>query len=157
MPLATVVNDLHSDDALLWLLTFRDYTSGLVLRAVNNLEEVTSRTFRYQPFPFELTLPPDDGDRFQTLSLTFPNAGRELMQLIRKYAPDQPPLVKIELVLANSLDTVEKTIDFLTMTNASYDALAVTITLAPANIFQRKTCQATYNSTEFPGLFFALR
>ena len=157
MPLVTAINQLHGQDALLWLLTFSEPNSNVVYRAVSNLEDVVSRGQTFTAIPFEVTLPPDDGQRFQNLQISFANVGRELMQLIREYQPSTPPLVKLELVLSDAPDTVEKTIDFMRLESASYDALSITFTLSGSNIFQRKTCQATYDSWEFPGLSFALK
>ena len=134
-----------------------DPSSGVVLRAVSNLEAVVSRGQTYEAFPFEVKLPPDDGQRIQSLQITFPNVGRELGQLIREYAPDTPPQVKLELVLANSPGTVEKTIDFLRVNSVNYDTLAVTFTLNADLTFGRKTSLATYNGYEFPGLMWGLR
>lgn len=157
MPLANVVSRLHSDVSFFWLLTFSDPTSNVELRAVSNLEDVTSRGNLYKAFPFEVTLPPDDGTKPQNAQVRFPNVGRELMDLVRRYQPDQRPNVLLELVLSSSLDTVEKRIDFLTLADASYDALSITFTLAYSNIFERKTSGNTYDAYEWPGLFFALK
>ena len=152
-----IVNDRQSDVALLWLLTFTDYDNKVVLRAVNNLQDVTSRGNVYTAFPFNVTLPPDDGQKPTTLHLTFPNVGRELMEMVRKYAPGKNPKIKMELIASHSLDRVEKTLDFLTVTDANFDAMSVTFTLGSSSIFGRKTCTGTYNQAEFPGLFWALK
>ncbi|MBW1803819.1 MAG: DUF1833 family protein, partial [Deltaproteobacteria bacterium] len=68
MALASIVNSQQVQDALLWILEFTDHNGATVLRAVNNLEDVTSNGNLYTAFPFELTLPPDDGQRPQSLS-----------------------------------------------------------------------------------------
>lgn len=156
-PIATVVNDLIIEEAFLWLLTFYDYKSNTVLRAVNNLEDIVSRGQTYTAFPFQLTLFPDDGEKQPNLSLTFPNVGQELVTLVRQYEADKPPRIKFELVISNALDTVEKTIDFLTVASVQYDAMQMTFNLASGFIFNRKTCTKTYNTNEFPGIFFAIR
>lgn len=157
MPIATVVNNIKVEEAFLWLLTFTDYNNNVELRAVNDLVDVTSRGNVYTAFPFALTLPPEDGTKLQSLSLTFTNVGRDLMRLVREYDASQRPQVKLELILASAPDVVEKTIDFLQMGNVNYDALAISFELLPANIFARKTCTGTYNQSEFPGMFWALK
>lgn len=157
MPLVDLVNDLHSDDALFWLLTFEDPNSNVTLRAVSNLEDVISRGNTYTAFPFDVTLPPDDGQRIQNLTLSFPNVGRELMEFVRNYSPETPPNVIVELVLFSDPDTVEKRIDFLQLGTITYDALVVNMQLTTNNIFARKTCYNTYDYANFPGLFFSLK
>jgi hypothetical protein len=157
MPISPIANLLNSDVAFLWLLTFKSYDGTPALRAVNNLEDVISREHVYTAFPFELTLPPDDGQKPTQLSLTFPNVGRELMALVRRYSPERAPQITMELVLSSDPDVVEKKIDFLRVTSAEYDAMAITFTLNSTNIFGRKTCSAIYNQAEFPGMFFSMR
>lgn len=154
MPLANVINSLQIEDAFFFLLTLT--VGGQTLRAVNNLEDVTSRGQVYTAFPFELTLPIDDGEKPQALTFTIMNVGEQLIKLIRGFDPDEMPQVKFELVLSSAPDVVEKTIDFLTVTSVDYDVEKVTFTLASSFIFARKTCTATYSQAEFPALFFAV-
>lgn len=154
MALDPVINQETTDVALLWLLTVTDPASAVVLRAVNNLEDVTSRGDVYTAFPFDLVLPPDTGDRPQNLNLTVANVGQELIQVLRGQLA--PPQVKLELVTSASPDTVEKALDFFTVRNAEYNAQVITFTLSPSNIFARSTCTATYSSDEFPALYWSL-
>jgi len=158
MTVANIVNNIEVEDAFFWLLTFTESGGApTVLYAVNNLESVDSRGNTYEAFPFEITLPPDDGQKPASLSLTFPNVGRDLMQLVREYSTDFTPEVKLELVLSSAPDVVEKTIDFMRVADVTYDALAITFTLTSSSIFSRKTCTGTYSQVEFPGLFWSLR
>jgi len=154
MPLANVINSNTTDVAFLWLLTVRDPSSSLVLRAVNNLEDVVSRGNTFTAFPFDLVLPPDDGQRPQNCQLVCANVDQALTRVIRETLA--PPQVLLELVLSDALNTVEKAIDFMKVAEVQYDANQVTFTLAPSNLFARKTCTATYNQAEFPALFRAL-
>ena len=157
MPIARVVNTPQVDEALLWLLTFYDYAGGVELRAANNLEDVTSNGLVYTAFPFEIILPPDDGQKVMSFSITFPNVGRELMELVRQYEPSKRPRVRIDLILSDDPDTIEKTIDFMEVDSSTYNDLDVTFERTSSSIFARKTCSATYNQEEFPGLFWGLQ
>lgn len=157
MTLVRVVNTPQVDDALIWLLTFTDPVDALVLRACANLEDITSRGDVYTAFPFEIVLPPDDGQRISTLDLVFPNVGRELMELVREYPPGEHPKVKFELIISDAPDTVEKVIDFMEVDSATYTAMTVTFKLTSSSIFARKTCVANYNQSEFPGMFWGLK
>lgn len=157
MPLATVVNTLHTDTALLWLLTVREPNNNIVLRAAANLEAVVSRGNTYEAFPFEVKLAPDDGQRIQGIQVTFPNVGRELMEVIREYSPETPPGVLLELVLSDAPDTVEKQVDFLRVGSVDYDTLTATFNLIGDLTFGRKTSLPTYSQYEFPALFWSQR
>jgi hypothetical protein len=157
MTLVRVVNTPQVDDALIWLLTFRDPADTLVLRAAANLEDITSNGDVYTAFPFDIVLPPDDGQRIASLELVFPNVGRELMQLVRAYQPGQYPKVRFDLIISDQPDVIEKTIDFMEVANVKFNAMNITFELTSSRIFARKTCVATYNQSEFPGLFWGLR
>ena len=155
MPLVNVVNEQHGDVAYLFLMTITDPESNTILHVVNNLENVTSRGVEYHAFPFEVTLPPDDGTAPAGVKVTTFNVGKELMEILRGTL--DPPRVKLELVLSSDLDLVEKTIDFMVLRNLSYDTESVSFDLASSSIFARKTCSGKYTQVEFPGLFFSLQ
>ena len=153
------VNDQAGADVFLWLLTVTDNgPSGDVYRAVNNLTDITYNGETYYAFPFELVLPEDSGMRPSTVQLSVPNVGRELMKMLRETL--DPPSIKLELVVApfnsNVVTDVEKSLDFLRISSAEYDAQNVTFTLSSTNVFARKTCSAIYNAEEFRSLFWAL-
>lgn len=161
MPLVNVVNQQHSDEAFLFLITITDPTSTEKLYGVSNLEPVTYRGQRFEAFPFEVILPPDDGTKPAGVSIQTVNTGPELMRLLRGTL--EPPLVKLELILSSSLELPEdqqpepeKTIDFMVVRSLSYNNETVSFELASSSIFARRTCSGVYSQVEFPGLFFAL-
>ena len=155
MSLINIVNEQHGDVAYFFLMTISDPESKTVLHVVNNLENVVSRGVEYHAFPFEIELPPDDGTAPAGVKVVTYNIGRELMQILRGTL--DPPKVKIELVLSEDLDVVEKTMDFMVLRNLSYDAQSVSFELASSSIFARKTCTGKYTQVEFPGLLFNLQ
>jgi hypothetical protein len=77
------------------------------------------------------------------------------MDLVRQTT--EPPLVKLELVSSVDMDFVEKTIDFMALGAADYDALTITFTLISNQFSSRNTLKNAYGQNEFPGLFFALQ
>ncbi len=152
MPLVTVVNEQSSDVALTWLITVNDPAGVNVLRGAADISDVTSRGDVYTAFPFELVLPTDDGQRPQALKVVVANVARELTDVIRSTL--SPPLVKFELVLSDAPDVVEKTLDFFMVRGVSYNVQSIEISLAPSDIFMRRTVSSTYNQFEFPALFW---
>jgi len=157
MTLVRVVNTPQVDDALLWLLTFTDPEDDVVLRAVANLEDVTSNGHLYTAFPFDVVLPPDDGQRISSLNLRFANVGLELMDLVRRYEPGRHPKIRMDLIISDAPNVIEKTIDFMEVAKVSFDAMYITFELTSSSIFARKTCVANYNQSEFPGMFWGLK
>ena len=146
---------MHGEVAYFFLMTITDPESSTILRVVNNLEDVTSRGEVYTAFPFEITLPPDTGTAPAGVKVTTVNVGAELMQILRGTL--DPPKVKLELILSNDTDIVEKTIDFMVLRNLEYDIERVSFELTSSSIFARKTCTGIYTQNEFPGLLFSLQ
>lgn len=149
------VSENHSEEALLWLMVIESDELDAPLYLVNNNEEIFSNGQKYDPFPFEVALPPDDGGTPQSLVLKTNNIAPELMDIIRK--PTEPPKVRLDLVSTRDIDTVEKSIGFLTVGAVTYDAIDVTFRLTAGKWSGRKTLNNIYNQAEFPALFFALQ
>jgi hypothetical protein len=143
------------EPAYLFLLEINSTQLDEPIYIVNNNEEVVSRGITYEPFPFEVVLPPDDGSKPQNLKLVTFNVHPDLIDLIRQTV--EPPTVKLELVTTADLDFVEKTVDFMTVVGSTYDALNITFDLASSSVFARAALRGKYTQTEFPGLFFALQ
>jgi len=151
----TQVSENHSADALLWLLTIESTELAAPLRLVNNNEDIFSNGNKYEPFPFEVGLPPDDGGKPQNLILKTYNLAPEFMDLIRR--TEDPPIFQIDLVSTRDLDFVEKSISFMSVAGVEYDALDVTFTLTAGSWAGRKSLNNVYNQAEFPALFFAIQ
>lgn len=143
------------EPAYLFLLRIDSPELTQPIYLVNNNEEIVSRGVTYEPFPFEVILPPDDGQKPQNLKLVTFNVHPEMINLIRQTV--EPPTVLLELVTTEDLDFVEKRVDFMTVVSAQYDALNVTFDLASSSVFSRSTLRGKYTQSEFKGLFFALQ
>ena len=154
-PVVIQTSENHSTEALFWLLTITSAELEKPLYLVNNNEDIVSNGITYEPFPFEVVLPPDDGGKPQNLVLKTYNVAPELMDVIRK--PVEPPQVRIDLVSTLDLDAIEKSIGFMTVGAASYDALEVSFQLTAGGWAGRKTLNNIYDQAEFPALFFAIQ
>lgn len=145
----------HSDEALFFLMTIQSPELSEDLHVVNNNEAVVSRGVTYEAFPFVIELPPDDGGAPKDLRLKTYNVSEEFMDLIRQTT--EPPKVKLELVSSRDMDFVEKTIGFMALGGAEYDASEISFTLISNQFSARNTLKNKYAQNEFPGLFFALQ
>ena len=150
MALTPHINLPEIDVAFLHLLTIT--AQGDVIRLVNNNEEITSNGDKFEPYPFSLALPIDDGERQQELMLTIDNVDQRLVKAIRELL--EPPTVKFEMVLSISPNTIERTIDFLRSDYISYDAMQIQMRLRPQNLMGRRFPYTKYNPSEYPDLFF---
>jgi hypothetical protein len=142
-------NAISSSVAWLTLLTFtlpdRD-----PLRVVNNTLDVVSRGNTFLACGFEIILPVDDGDTMPTVKLTIPNADREIVEWIRGFAT--APTLMMEIILSNSPDVVERSIDWMRLADVTYDALQVTGTLAVENVLSAGFPGEKYSPVRFPAL-----
>jgi hypothetical protein len=150
MALAPTIFQSATDNALLWLLTIKSQNENLYL--VNNMENVTSRGQLYTAYPFDITLPVEDGSKALNLTLTIDNVDQLLIEALRGFL--EPPIMKLELVLSSDFDTVEKTIDFLRLGQVEYDQLQIRGQLKPINVLSNAFPATNYDPSQFPALFY---
>lgn len=150
MSLKPTIYQTSTDNALLWLLTIT--TSNEIIRLVNNMEDIVSRGNKYTAYPFNISLPVEDGSKELSLTLTIDNVDQLLVEALRGFL--EPPVMKLELVLSSDFDTVEKKIDFLRLSNVEYDALQIRGSLKPNNVLGNSFPATSYDPAQFPSLFY---
>ncbi len=139
-----------SEVAWLYLLTIK--TKGNPdLCLVNNNEQVISNGITYEPFPFSLNLPSDNGESQPKVTLTISNISDEIIKAIRAQAT--APELKVQLVTSAFPDIVEKELDFLQLKNVNYDAMSVTAELQVTNILSLGFPAEKYDPIHYPALF----
>jgi hypothetical protein len=153
MPLSpnanAAANAISSPIAWLTLLTFT-LPGQTPLRVVNNTEDIISRGNTFLACGFEIILPNDDGESMPTVKLTIPNADRQIVEWIRGF-PVAPNLM-LEIILSNQPDVVERSVDWMTLTNVTYDALQISGTLAVENVLSGGFPSEKYSPVRFPAL-----
>lgn len=150
MSLDQTVNVTASDNAIWFLLTFSGPAGDL--RVVNNLEDVSSRGQTFKAYPFSLNLMEDDGERQPEIQISIDNVDRMIVETLR--IDTSPISVKLEVVVSNAPDVVEKSIDFLRLANVEYNALTVTGTLVSDSIMEQRFPYPVFSSGEFPDIFY---
>jgi len=125
--------------------TERKSTDPLVYRTMSRGEE-----FLYAGV--DITIP-DEQDRSPPASkLTVENVTRGLVPLARSIAT--PPSIKIEVVAASDLDTVEMTWPALDMSNLQYDAGQLVFDLTMDSLVTEPYPSGSFNPASFRGLFY---
>lgn len=152
MALTPAIYEPSTNEAFLFLLTISPADGSTPIRVVNDNVDLVSRGDTFIGYPFDITLPPDTGDRKHQLTLQIDNVDQQIVNAVR--ALEDPPTVKLELVLSGSPNTVEKTVDFLRLDSAEYDAMTVTAQLRPENMLARQFPSETYNPVEWRDLFY---
>lgn len=140
----------ESDDPFLMLVTLTHSSFG-VLRFVNNMEAITSRTNEYLPFPMKVTLPTDDGESLREVVMEFDNVSLELIDELRTIT-DYIDVV-IEMVLASAPDNVEIELGELKIKDVSYNQSTVRARLFMDDFLNTEMTGEKYTPTLFPGIF----
>lgn len=141
----------NTDEVFLWLLTIKHTASGSVHRLVNNLDDITSRGNTYMAFPFQFVLPEDDGATLPTIQISVDNVSLELIELIRSYGTGIT--ITAEIILASAPNTVEYSIDDLTLIDTTYDKQSLTLTAQIQDLLNQRFPADDYLPRTFPGMF----
>lgn len=111
-----------------------------------------SREAEYLFAGVDLTLPSEQDKSPPASKLIVQNVTRDLVPLARSV--NSPPAVKIETVLASSLDFVEITWPKFDMSNLTYDAGQLVFDLTIDSLVTEPYPSGTFSPASFPGLFF---
>lgn len=150
MAIAPAIYQTTTNEAFLWLLTITTSKENILL--VNNMEDIVSRGQKYTAYPFDISLPVEDGSKALALTIKIDNVDQVLIEAIRGFL--EPPVMKLELVLSSDLNTVEKKIDFLRLSNVEYDQLQIRGQLKPNNVLGNSFPASSYDPAQFPALFY---
>jgi hypothetical protein len=113
---------------------------------------VISNGITYIPYPFNLTLPLDTGDKIPTITLTIDNVDQMLVDAIREL--EVAPSIRVQLITSVFPDLVEKDLDFLKLRNVTYDAMSISGTLEVASVWARKFPSEQVDPVHYPALFY---
>lgn len=125
--------------------TERYSTAPLAYRTV-------SRSIDFLYAGVDVTIPDEQDKSPPASKLAIANVTRDLIPLARSVST--PPQVKIEVVLASDLDTVEMTWPALDMSNLQYDANQLVFDLTMDSLVTEPFPAGTFSPAYFPGLFY---
>lgn len=136
-----------------WLFLLKIQTpDNPPLYLVNNNQEFISQGITYLPYPFQIILPEDTGDKLPMVTLSISNIDGSIIDAIRGFS--QAPEISVKLVSSAYPDLVEKELNYLKLRNVSYDALNVTGQLETVNVLSRRFPEGTYDPVHFPAIFY---
>lgn len=148
--MARAVLGHRTDEVALVLLTISG-TGFTTIRVVNNSENITSGGNTFTAYPFEIELP-GDGENAPLARLRIGNVSRQIWEAVEDASGQIA--VKIELVLASSPDTIEKSFDGLELRNVACNALTVEGDLTTTQFASEPYPHIRAIPSRFPGLFF---
>lgn len=140
----------HSDDPFIVLLTVDHATLPTPIYIARNRENIVSRGNKYLAYPFQISLP-TDSDNAPQARITVANISRLIGQALERCV--YPPTCTIELVLASTPDTVERSWDDFSITQVSWDAFRVTATLEVLGYWDEPWPGVFMTPKDFPGMF----
>lgn len=141
----------NTDEVFLWLLTIEHAASSTVFRLVNNLDDVVSRGNTYMAFPFQFVLPEDDGETLPTIQISVDNVSLELIDIIRTYGSGIT--ITSEIILASAPNTVEYSIEDLTLIDATYNQQSLTLTAQIQDLLNQRFPADDFLPRTFSGMF----
>jgi len=143
------INASTNDDPFIWLITL--YAGKDVFRVCRNNEKIVSRGLTFEPYPFEIIEPIEDGETMPRAQLTIDNVDRLLIQSIRTL---QDPLrVDIELVMVSEPDVPQIRYQALRLKAVTWDELSIRGDLVYEDLFGLAYPAESFYPQEYPGLF----
>lgn len=139
-----------SDDPFLMLVTIT-HADFAPIYLVNNTVDQVSRGNTYTAFPMQITLPGDDGESAREVTIEFDNVSLELIGEFRTVIT--PMEVKLEMVLASDLDTVQLSLEELKLRNITYNKTKISAKLYMDSFLNVELTSEKYTPTTYPGLF----
>jgi hypothetical protein len=112
---------------------------------------VISRSDKYLFIPMQITLPDESDGKAPRATITFYNITGHLTPLVRTL--NNPPPVKLEVILASNPDEVEISYSDLYLFNVSYNKETVTAEISIAGLDREPFPQHNFTPLYFPGLF----
>lgn len=141
----------ESADPLLVLLTLDHPSFVAPVRLVNNTKEIVSRGNIYTAFPFNITLPADDGETAREVDIVMDNVSLEIIGFLRSVTEEIP--AKVEMILASLPDDVQISFEDLVVRSVSYNKSTITAKLGQDNFLNTELTSEKYTPGKYPGLF----
>lgn len=146
------MQSIESVDPFLELIEINHSTWPTPFRIVDNTPEVISGGKTYIPWPFDLILSDDDGERLPEMKFTIDNVDPVLIEIIRGTL--EAPRLSVRIVLASDPDTVEVFKADLILRDVEFDAQTITWNLFSESLAdQRYPADSISLATGYHGLF----
>lgn len=142
----------ETGEVWLVLLTITHSTLPAPIRLVRNTKDVVSRGDTYTALPFDVVFPEEREDQLPQVTLRIDNVSREIGQAMRSIK-GKGPAVRLEVVLASSLDTLEAGPVDCVLKERDIDAGSVSGTLGAEDMLNEPFPGDRFLPATFAGLF----
>jgi hypothetical protein len=141
----------ETKEVFLLLLTISHATLTPSIRVANNTRDITSGGETFIGYPFTITLPDERDDGIPQMSLRIDNVNQSIVRALRSITT--PPAIQLDVVLADSPDTLEASIPGFTLQRATYDALLVEGALSLEDVLNQGFPALSFTPSATPALF----
>jgi hypothetical protein len=141
----------NSSDPFLILLTFDHSSFVEAFRVVNNSVAITSNGNVFEPYPFKITLPVEDGETARSVKIEIDNTSLELIDELRSITDFID--VKVEMILSSLPNTIQMSLEELKIQSISYNVNTVSLNLVLDDFMNVEVIDEKYNPDKYPGLF----
>lgn len=151
-----VASLMAPETAKVWLnlLTVSHDDWGSPYRFVDNLGDVVSNGNTFTAYPFQLSIPAESAGELPRVELMIDNTEQLLIAAIESLP--SPPTVALEIVLADTPDTVERGPWTFTVREVAYRAEDIRIELSYEPLTAEPFPTLRFTPTKFAGLFNAV-
>ena len=148
-PAIKAMMDANTDKVFVLLVTF--WHGSEIYRCCLNTEDVISRGQQFVPTYFQIRLPEVSDAAPQGCEIQIDNVDNRMVDMLRRVVT--PVQVKLELVLADSPDVVEVTVDDLVLREATWNAQTISGRLMVEDMLNAGFPGNLYEARTFPGIF----
>jgi hypothetical protein len=141
----------QTGEVFLACLTITHPELATPIRIVNDRQNLMRAAGTYIAFPFECPMPDSDDQKLPQVEIRIDNVDRSITSALRGLAGK--PTVTLEIVLADSPDTVEAGPFPFSLFDATYSALVVQGRLAFEDMLNEPFPKDSFTPSLFPGLF----
>lgn len=149
-PAGESLMDETTDEVWLTLLTISHASLAEPIRVVHNNEAITSRGNEFTAYAFQFIMPGQGGDGPGEAQLSIDNTDRVIVETIRSItdAPD----VLVEVILADTPNTVEISLPTMKLRDVTYNVSTVTGFLRFEDLITEPVAE-TITPSRLPALF----
>lgn len=141
----------ETGDVFLALLEIHEDTLQDPILVVNNTVSIMHGGDKYHPFPFELTLPANDGETLPAMQLTISNVSLKLIGLIR--GMNAPATAKLTIVIAETPDVIEMQVQRMTVRRISADIQVIVFDILNDDFLSARWPADDYGQADYRGLY----
>jgi len=141
----------ETGEVFLTLLEIDDPNLSEKIYAVNDTVDIVHNFQIYKAYPFELALPPSDGETLPSLRIRISNVSLSLITLVRNMT--NAPIIRVKVIRAADPETAIVDVQRMRLKGVSADMQVLEFEVMSPDFLTSKFTGHTYNFGHYRGLF----